>query len=416
LGWQLLATTRYLAGDTIGALRAWNVIGRPNIDLLRIDGSRRIRFQVLANAMRISHGQALTPDRLAIAQRRLDDIPALAHATSTYAPIAGGPVEVRAVVVEPPLYDPVPLIIVGGAIRALVQHDAVIAIRSPLGAGDLWSAQWRWVTAAPRVVLRLDLPTPFGPPGTVTFMRNWETYRYADAIPTDRLRATSVAVSGWLRPDFEERAGLRFERWTTEGNFVSLFVGGAWHLDRDRFSLSAEGDHGFPLSGGVAYDKIRTLAAWRPTVDRWSNQWTFRLGADITGAHTPRGLLSVAGGDLAREIPLRAHPLFFENALPTAQTGRTIFYGTVSDDRSFISLGPIALGLGAFLDGARVTSPDVTSPSRMYLDAGAGLLVGAVGMDGYLFRVDIARGLATGPQWNLSVSLSQPFLWRLGRG
>ena len=71
LGWQLLASSRYLSGDATGALLAWNIVGRPAIDLLRIDGSRHIAFRSLADVIDVAPGVVLTPSRLALAQRRL---------------------------------------------------------------------------------------------------------------------------------------------------------------------------------------------------------------------------------------------------------------------------------------------------------------------------------------------------------
>ena len=37
--WELLATSRYLQGDLLGALEAWNQIGRPRTDVVRIKAS-----------------------------------------------------------------------------------------------------------------------------------------------------------------------------------------------------------------------------------------------------------------------------------------------------------------------------------------------------------------------------------------
>ncbi|MHB1329477.1 MAG: C39 family peptidase, partial [Gemmatimonadales bacterium] len=75
LGWQLLATARYLSGDREGALDAWNEMNRPIVDLVRIDGLRRIRFGVTAAALALPHGVRLTRPRLALARRRAADVP-----------------------------------------------------------------------------------------------------------------------------------------------------------------------------------------------------------------------------------------------------------------------------------------------------------------------------------------------------
>ena len=56
-GSQLLATSRYLAGDPDGALEAWNRVGRPTVDLVRIDGVRKVRFREIAGAMSLPPGR-----------------------------------------------------------------------------------------------------------------------------------------------------------------------------------------------------------------------------------------------------------------------------------------------------------------------------------------------------------------------
>ena len=118
LGWQLLATSRYLAGNASDALAAWNAIGRPTVDLVRIDGGQHIRFATMADAIAIRPGVLLTPARLALARRRIADIPALALARVSYAAVPGGMVEVRAAVVENPVLDPIPWLLVRGALHA----------------------------------------------------------------------------------------------------------------------------------------------------------------------------------------------------------------------------------------------------------------------------------------------------------
>ncbi|MEP6472452.1 MAG: papain-like cysteine protease family protein, partial [Gemmatimonadota bacterium] len=106
LGWELLASSRYLLDDGAGALDAWNAIGKPSVDLIRIDGVRRIRFSVIATAIGIRHGGLLTRDNLTLARRRVAELPALSAASIGYQPVPGGLVEVRAAVAERPLLPP----------------------------------------------------------------------------------------------------------------------------------------------------------------------------------------------------------------------------------------------------------------------------------------------------------------------
>lgn len=416
LGWHLLASSRFLSRDENGALEAWNTIGRPTIDLVRIDGSRRIRFRALADGMGISAGQLLTPRRYALAQRRLADIPALASANVSYAAVTGSAVELRSTVVERPLVGPLPQLLLGVAVRAAVTSQATIAIGSPLHFGELWTGQWRWESANPRVALRVDIPTRLGVPGIVSFERSWETFRFAAGIPEERRSASIVGVRGWLREDVDGIASARFERWSAQGDYLALALGGAFYTAQDRVALQAEAEHAVPLTGNRSYDRIRTRAAWALPADRWSNAWSLRLGADWTGATAPRGLWSIAGGDLTRDIPLRAHPFVVDNRLPTSRSGQAIVYGGIASDRQFATFGPVSFGAGVFVDAANVmASSDSSTVARFYLDGGAGLRVGLVGLKSVAVRMDVARGLVTDRRWGLSVGLTQVWPRRLGR-
>src|SRR5213078_4553682 len=57
---KLLATARFVSDDTLGALDAWNGAHEPRIDLIRIDGLTRSRYQVVERAIGLKTGTALT--------------------------------------------------------------------------------------------------------------------------------------------------------------------------------------------------------------------------------------------------------------------------------------------------------------------------------------------------------------------
>ena len=50
--WELLASSRFMQDDLAGALRAWNQIGKPLVNLVHIDGLSHARFQTIAAVMR----------------------------------------------------------------------------------------------------------------------------------------------------------------------------------------------------------------------------------------------------------------------------------------------------------------------------------------------------------------------------
>ena len=417
LGWQLLATSRYLTGDPTGALQAWNAIGKPTVDLLRIDGTRKIRFRTLAEMMIIQPGGVLTPAQLSLAQRRISDVPALSAARVSYTAVAGGAVEVRTTVVERPVIEPLPTLIVTSLLNAAVRRDVTFGVHSPLGAGEVWTTRWRWAPANPQVALRLDIPAHIGVPAIVTLDRAWETYRFSGDTIAEQRRESAVMLTGWTRPDIEQSLGARYERWSGARTFLTMTIGGGLHRAHDRVSLLVEGERGVAISSGTSsYDRLRTRFAWRFPADAWSNSWAIRLAGDLNSRATPRGLWTVAGGDIARDVPLRAYPLILDDRLPSSRTGRKTISGGVSGDRSLAAIGPLSLGTGIFVDGANVTSTaDSTIGPRFYLDAGAGLRIALKSRPSAAIRVDVARGLVTDQRWGVSVGFVPSTIPRLRR-
>ena len=416
LGWQLLASSRYLAGDVTGALEAWNVIGRPVIDLLRIDGSSRTRFRTLADAAGSEPGAVLTPTRLTLAQRRIADVPTLSSTRVSYAAVAGGAVEVRAVVAERPLVDPFPLLLAGGAIAAVFRREEVLQIRSPMKLGEVWTAQWRWQHADPRIALRVDVPARVGIPIVTSVLRSWETYRFSSGIPDERRSVSSASVGGWTSRNIEALLGTQFERWSAHGDFLTVSAGGGLHAAQDRIAVVAVAEHAIAISDNTSFNEFRARISWTLPADRWSNTWSTRLGADAVSSHAPRGLWPLAGDGLARDIPLRAHPRIIDNVLPAARIGQRVVHGGVAADRPVGTIGPFALGAGIFVDAARVMSPgDGSSEARTYLDGGAGLRAGLTGAKWASVRLDVARGLIADRRWGVTASLVEPLPVRLGR-
>lgn len=416
LGWQLLASARYLSGDLIGALEAWNAVGRPEVDLLRIDGVRRSRFQTLANGIGITPGEVLTPTRLALAQRRIADLPALATARMTYEAVAGGAVEVRAAVVERPLTPPYAQFLAVQSLRAAFAREVTAAVSSPLGAGEVLTASWRWRRADPRVLLRLDLPARVIVPMIVSFERSWASFRFGDGVGTLQRSVSSVGVTGWARPDIEARSAVRLERWSGDRDFAVMSVGLARHTAHDRLSLLVDAEHAAPLSGGPSYDRISGRAAWTMPADRWATVWSMRVGADAITRTAPLGVWPMAAGGLLRAIPLRAHPLITDDVLPASRTGTRIVHGGVAGDRAVATLSRVSFGAGIFLDGAQIAAPgDGSGSTRLYLDGGAGLRVSLAGARAPAVRIDVARGLVTDRRWGVSAAFLQPLPVRLSR-
>jgi tetratricopeptide (TPR) repeat protein len=90
LSWRLLATSRFLEGKPEEALRAWNQIGEPRVDLLRIDGLTRTPFRTVYDFLGRGDDEVLTPSSLRRAQRRVAELPAADDSRVSYRPLPEG--------------------------------------------------------------------------------------------------------------------------------------------------------------------------------------------------------------------------------------------------------------------------------------------------------------------------------------
>ncbi len=419
LAWQLLASSRYLEGRRGEALDAWNVIGRPLVDLVHIDGSHHVRFGVLTGALGLPVGTVLTRERLALANRRIDDVPALSRTRVTYVAVPGGLVEVRAAVVEHPVVAPLPMLLLTTAVRAFTRQDVAVPVASPFGAGERWVAQWRWEAADPRRAVRLDIPARVVIPGVVNVGGSWEGFHVGNgdqAVSASReeRRTTTLGFTGWATAHAEALVGLRLEAWTRGDRALAVTLGTARHWLDDRAVVAVVGEQALPLGRGTGYARISVSLAWRSPVAAHRLDWSGRLGGDWASVRTPLGLRPMAGGDPARRIPLRAHPLIRSDLLVARQAGRGVIHGGFAVDRHIADVDRLTLAVGLFLDGAQVMLPaDGSSRSTRFLDAGIGVRVGAIGNTGMALRLDLARGLLEDRRWALSAGLQQPWPPRL---
>ncbi len=404
IGWQLLASSRYLTGDETGALAAWNELGRPTVDLLRIDGTRGIRFSEIADAVSVPPGAVLTPGSLALAQRRVSDVPALRRAVVGYQPVPGGIVEVRVAIVERPMVDPLWRLIAAGAVEAVAQREVGLQVASPTGAGELWSGSVRWAPARARAAFGVDAPTHLLFPGVIGIEGAWERFRFGPGPgPTPAFEETRrsglVNFGGWLTAGVRPSAGLRVERWSGHRDYLAVSVGTELRALGNRFALAATGERGIAISANRSYTRGSARATWASTPGLTRAAWSSRLGVEWASPKTPTGAWPVAGGAVSWAVPLRAHPL--DGA--TLLAGRGIVHGGLAGDYPVARVGPLVLAAGAFLDAARVVAPADTAGDRWYLDGGFGIRVGiAEGRLGVI-RVDLARGLAADRRSALTV-------------
>ncbi len=406
---RLLAVNQYLVGDHDGALASWNLIGTPTLDLLRIDGSRRIRFGVLADAIDLHRSQPLTNPALAIAERRLADVPGVSEARIEYVPVGSDRVEVHARVAELPVMPSLPRLLVLSAARALAADETAFELANVTGGGERLALGWRWRRSNPGVTARLEAPLRLGMPLVIGVNGRWERFRFDDGTETAQRRSGGIDLQGWMTPGLELVSGVQLERWGGQ-QYLAVTVGGGLHDPLDRLVLTGAVQRAFARGTARDYQRVNANLAWRSTTRTFTPVLSARMGVSHASGTTPRGLWPVVGGGISHAIPLRSRPFLINDLLPSDRTARTVVHGGMAADLPLGTLGPVAIGVGGFVDAARLTQR-ATAPaaSQWFVDTGIGLQLGAPDLTAMQFRVDLARGLSQDGRWGLSAGLVQPW-------
>ncbi len=418
--WQLVATSRYLLGDVMGALDAWNRTGEPRIDAITIQGAGRTRQPVIVRAAGLQPRQVLTPAAFGRAVRRLRDLPVASTARMRYEPISsdlpntdGGLARVDIFIDERPVGPSGwPALAIMGA-RAVLLDELRIGVAGPLGAGELLTAAWRWSAGRPRVAIGLAFPSPSWFPGIVSFEGLWERQSY-DAAPASGdptlVREVRHRIglhvgdwsAGWLRwqtgaaldrlheyNDLDERGVDARDYLAVESTLDARLAG-------DRFSLAASGGWWTPFAGGDRFATGGLLALWRSTSDTtlpsWSALSEFRAASRVA----PLALWPGAGTGQGRSGLLRAHPLLTSGVLTGPVFGRHVANGTLEYVRPVGRTHAVGISIAGFVDAAKAWRRlQGLDNSRLLVDAGVGLRVRAPGAGGAI-RLDVAHGLRGG--------------------
>jgi predicted double-glycine peptidase len=86
---QLLATSRFLSADQLGALEAWTPLGEPRIDTISVSGVVRTPHPTVIHASLLAARQLLTAELLARSERRVSALPAAARSRVSFQPADG---------------------------------------------------------------------------------------------------------------------------------------------------------------------------------------------------------------------------------------------------------------------------------------------------------------------------------------
>ena len=388
--WRILATSLYLEEHPEGALAAWNRVGEPRIDLVDVQGLERTRYNVVARAIALEPQTVLTPDALQLARRRIADLPAALTTRVSYRPKADGRADITAVLLERPLFPTSPVSLVAAALRAAVDRELAAGVANVSGAGELWTASWRWWTHRPRLALAFTTPAPFGGTWGVDAFDERQTYSTPGSIIEESRRGAHVHVSDWTRSGLRWQGGAGLDRWRGRERSLSVGVSAHQRLAGDRAFVEVQTS---AHAGDVRTWSAALRSEWRSASGTEGDIWIARVGLDTAGDGAPLALWPGAGTGQGRDVLLRAHSLLDDGIISDGVFGRQLAHGG-AEWRRWFQRQVVRVAPAVFVDTARASRGLDGFDSRVHVDGGAGLRFSVSGVG--VLRVDVARGLRDG--------------------
>lgn len=399
---DVLGSSLFMLNDTVGALRAWNRIGKPKLDRVRIEGIRHVRYQAVADVLHLTSGALLTADAFERARRRLDDLPDRATARLDVRPDADGFATVDVVIAERALVPHDVASWSSVALDAAVDREVVATLPGFTGEGEIWTAGARFWANRPRVDAGFVATRFAGLPGIWRVDASWEAETYALANSSSLLRESrshaGVSVSDWLSARWRYTVSTGVDDWN--GGRRAASVGGSIErrFFKDQMSLSALGETWITHGSVPSFNAVTLRSGWSssPVISGWS--YALAGGWQRVSDNAPLTLWPGAGDGHGRADLLRAHPMLDDGVINvTSETmfGRSLMFGNVEAQRWFDRPLPIRFGVATFVDMAQASRPIDGVSQPLQIDVGAGLRVRIPGVKRVL-RLDVAHGLHDG--------------------
>ena len=386
---RLLATARFVSDDQLGALDAWNRLDEPRIDLIRVDGLTRTRYQVVAHALGLKPESTLSRAVLMRARRRLNEFPAAPGAVD-FAPLPAGLVEVRVTVGDRPLIPHGALDLGVLGLGAAITREVATSISSPSGGGEQIEVDWRFWAHRPLYQLSIAAPAPWRGVWRVTGARERQPYTASFAPSVHD--AVQLDVADWTSGSMRWQFATGIDRWNHGVNFGSVGGGVRFLSGDDRLDVRAQLRTWFGGADAFRRGDVRMVA--RTSSRRTGLVLTMDTGTAAASATAPPDLW--AGGDTGRARPflLRAHPLLADDErFRTERLGRLFTYASAEAQRWW-ARGPLRAGVAGFVDTG-VTARRLSGAPITDVDVGVGLRGAYPGRAGAL-RLDLAHGLRDG--------------------
>jgi hypothetical protein len=387
--WKLLATSRFVQSDRMGALAAWNRVGEPRLDLVHIDGLTRTRHRVVERLVSVDVGEVLTEARFTRARRRLSELPAARATRLDYAPVPSGLAELRGAVAERALVPTSSLSLVAMGITAAATREVRVTTGSLVGGGEQLFAAWRFWPRRPYVAVGLAAPAPWG--GVWNVLAFSGRQPFTSGVAAAEHAGMRLGAADWLNPGLRWNVAVGGDR--RQGDLTRGTLGGGLRLASrgDRLEARVGADTWFGAAGfSTAEGSLRV----RSSTDRRGTVVVASTTVQGASQQTPLDLWWAGDTGTVRPALLRAHPVLSDGRLRTNRLGRTMIQGSIEAQRWWHIAGPVSAAAASFVDMAR-TALRVQQGARNDVDLGLGARFSVTGVPGVL-RIDLGRGLRDG--------------------
>ena len=400
--WRVLAASRFMSGDQEGALEAWNAIGEPRLDRVRLDPLGWTNAIVARRLVDLVPGSVVTPQDLRRARRRLNSLPGVSTVRVGYVPGPAGAADVDvALRTRGRLLSLGAL--VGGAAHAITAREVRLDHQIFSGSDVHTRLSWRWWESRPRVAVGLHLPRAFGHLGLWSFEAAWERQAYATRpgsggqnVSQESHRSLAVRYADWTNADTWTSVGIGLQRWSAAGSYLTFSGAMDRRLAGDRLSVQLGASWSPPLTHAVWFGRTDAMLAWRSSTSARGPTLAARAGVEIVTQAAPVDTWPRAGVGHSGSVLMRAHPLLEDGVAGGPLLGHRLAHTGIEVNIPVRSPAPVRMSLAVFGDAGRTwraLDGDRTFPTQV--DVGVGVVVNLSGVDKTL-RIDFAHGLQDG--------------------
>lgn len=388
--WKVLATSRFVQNDRLGALEAWNNVGEPRVDLVRFDGLTRTRHRAVEQLVHAPAGEVLSPAGFVRAGRRLAELPSATSTRLEYMPVPAGLAELRGVVSERPVLPTGRLTLAALGLSAAATREVRLTTGSIVGGGERIELAWRFWRRRPRVALRIEAPAPWGGVWSALAYAEQQPFNAPDVARADQTGGR-LAVSDWLAAQWRWTLTAGVDEWPETGmrgaagaaiQFVSLDARIDGRVETDLWP------------GNRSYATTHANMRARSSTARQGIVYIASGGFETASRPTPMNLWPAGDTGHARAALLRAHPVLDDGRLRVERLGRVFLHGSLEAQRWWLAAGPLRVAAAAFTDLGRTTRR-TDSTARGDIDVGLGARVVVASIPG-IFRADLGKGLRDG--------------------